>query len=112
MTSVMVRTDALRTGPLREEHADDAARLSTEASWDQTADDWRMMIRFGQSWGRFTHSGQLVATTLLLPYAGRLAWLAMVLVTERYRHQGIASTLMSQALQRCDELGLCAGDRH
>jgi GNAT superfamily N-acetyltransferase len=109
MTSVMVRTDALRTAPLREEHADDAVRLSTEASWDQTADDWRVMIRYGQTWGRFTQSGQLVATTLLLPYAERLAWLAMVLVTERYRHQGIASALMSQALQRCDELGLCAG---
>jgi GNAT superfamily N-acetyltransferase len=109
MTSVMVRTDALRTAPLREEHADDALRLSAEASWDQTADDWRVMIRCGQTWGRFTQSGQLVATTLLLPYAQRLAWLAMVLVAERYRHQGIASALMSQALQRCDELGLSAG---
>ncbi|MGH6897412.1 MAG: GNAT family N-acetyltransferase [Geminicoccaceae bacterium] len=109
MTFVTVRTDALRTAPLREEHAEDAVRLSAEASWNQTADDWRVMIRYGQTWGRFTQSGQLVATTLLLPYAERLAWLAMVLVTERYRHQGIASALMSQALQRCDELGLSAG---
>jgi GNAT superfamily N-acetyltransferase len=109
MTSVTVRTDALRTAPLREEHAEDAVRLSAEAGWNQTADDWRVMIRHGQAWGRFTQSGQLVATTLLLPYAGRLAWLAMVLVTERYRHQGIASALTSQALQRCDELGLGAG---
>jgi GNAT superfamily N-acetyltransferase len=109
MTSVTVRTDALRTAPLREEHADDGARLSAEASWNQTADDWRVMIRHGQGWGRFTQSGQLVATTLLLPYAERIAWLAMVLVAERYRHQGIASALMSQALQRCDELRLSAG---
>jgi len=109
MTSVTVRTDALRTAPLREEHADDAVRLSAEASWNQTADDWRLMIRHGQGWGRFTQGGQLVATTLLLPYAQRIAWLAMVLVAERHRHQGIASALMSQALQRCDELGLAAG---
>ena len=109
MTSVTVRTDALRTAPLREEHADDAVRLSAEAGWNQTADDWRVMIRHGQGWGRFTRSGQLVATTLLLPHAQRIAWLAMVLVTERHRHQGIASALMSQALQRCDELGLGAG---
>jgi GNAT superfamily N-acetyltransferase len=109
MTSVTVRTDALRAAPLREEHADDAVRLSAEASWNQTADDWRLMLRHGQGWGRFTQSGQLVATTLLLPYARRIAWLAMVLVAERHRHQGVASALMSQALQRCDELGLAAG---
>jgi GNAT superfamily N-acetyltransferase len=109
MTSVTVRTDGLRTAPLREEHADDAVQLSAEASWNQTADDWRVMIRHGQGWGRFTQTGQLVATTLLLPYAQRIAWLAMVLVTERYRHQGVASALMSQALHRCDELGLHAG---
>jgi GNAT superfamily N-acetyltransferase len=109
MTPVTVRTEALRTAPLREEHADHAVQLSAEASWNQTADDWRVMIRHGHGWGRFTQSGQLVATTLLLPYAKRIAWLAMVLVAERYRHQGVASALMSQALQRCDELGLHAG---
>jgi GNAT superfamily N-acetyltransferase len=109
MASVTVRTDGLRTAPLREEHAADAVQLSAEASWNQTADDWRVMIRHGQGWGRFTQTGQLVATTLMLPYARRIAWLAMVLVAERYRHQGIASALTSQALQRCDELGLPAG---
>ena len=109
MTSVMVRTDALRTAPLREEHADDAVRLSAEAGWNQTADDWRVMIRHGQAWGRFTQSGQLVATTLLLPYAERLAWLAMVLVAERYRHQGIASALMSQASAALRRAGPHAG---
>jgi GNAT superfamily N-acetyltransferase len=109
MMSVMVRTDALRTALLREEHAGDAVRLSAEASWNQTADDWRLMIRCGQGWGRFTQAGQLVATTLLLPYDRRIAWLAMVLVAERHRHQGIASGMLGQALQRCDELGLAAG---
>jgi GNAT superfamily N-acetyltransferase len=109
MTSVTVRTDALRSAALREEHADDAVRLSAEAGWNQTADDWRVMIRHGQGFGRFTRGGQLVATTLLLPYAERIAWLAMVLVAERHRHQGIASALMNQALQRCDELGIGAG---
>ena len=109
MISVTVRTDALRAGPLRDECAEDAARLSAGASWNQTAEDWRVMIRHGHGWGRFTQSGQLVATTLLLPYAQRIAWLAMVLVAERHRHQGIASALLNQALQRCDELGLAVG---
>jgi GNAT superfamily N-acetyltransferase len=109
MTSVTVRTDALRGGPLRDEHAEDAVRLSAEASWNQTVEDWQVMIRHGHGWGRFTQTGQLVATTLLLPYDQRIAWLAMVLVAERHRHQGIASALLGQALQRCDELGLAAG---
>jgi GNAT superfamily N-acetyltransferase len=109
MTSVTVRTDTLRAAPLREEHAGAAVRLSVEAGWNQTVDDWRLMIRHAQGWGRFTQGGQLVATTLVLPYGRRIAWVAMVLVAERHRHQGIASGLMSQALHRCDELGLAAG---
>jgi GNAT superfamily N-acetyltransferase len=109
MTSVTVRTETLRAGLLRPEHAADAIRLSTEAGWNQTVDDWRVMLRDGQGWGRFTQAGQLVATTLLLPYAQRLAWLAMVLVAERHRHQGVASALMKEALQRSDELGFTAG---
>ena len=109
MTSVTVRTESLRAGLLRPEHAAHAIRLSTEAGWNQTVDDWRVMLRDGQGWGRFTQAGQLVATTLLLPYAQRLAWLAMVLVAERHRHQGVASALMKEALQRSDELGFTAG---
>ena len=109
MTSVTVRTDALRGGPLREEHAEDAVRLSAEAAWNQTVDDWRVMLRHGQGWGRFTQAGQLAATTLLLPYGQRIDWLAMVLVAERHRHQGVATALLKEALQHCDDLGLIAG---
>lgn len=109
MTSVTVRTEGLRTAPLREEHAAAALRLSTEAGWNQTAGDWRLMIARAEAWGRFTHTGELVATALLLPYGERIAWLAMVLVSERHRHQGIGSAMTNHALQRCDELGLAAG---
>lgn len=109
MTSVTVRTDGLRTAPLREEDAAAALRLSTEAGWNQTVGDWRLMIGRAEAWGRFTQAGELVGTTLLLPYGGRIAWLAMVLVSERHRHQGIASSMMSHALHRCDELGLAVG---
>jgi GNAT superfamily N-acetyltransferase len=94
---------------LRPDHAEEAVRLSAEAGWNQTVDDWRVMIRHGQGWGRFTQAGQLVATTLLLPYDQRLGWIAMVLVAERYRHRGVATALLKEALQRCDELGLTAG---
>ena len=37
MTFATVRTDSLRAGQLREEHAEDAVRLSADASWNQTA---------------------------------------------------------------------------
>lgn len=108
MTFATVRTEALRPGPLREEHAEQAVRLSTEAGWNQTVEDWRVMLRHGQGWGRFTQAGQLVATTLLLPYGQHIGWLAMVLVAQRHRHQGVATALLKEALQRCDELGLVA----
>jgi hypothetical protein len=84
MTFPTLRTEALRAGLLRPEHAEDAVRLSAAAGWNQTVDDWRVMIRHGQGWGRFTQAGQLVSTTLLLPYDQRVGWLAMVLVAERH----------------------------
>ncbi len=102
------RTEPLRLAPLTDEHADDGFRLSTEAGWNQTVADWRAMLRIGEGWGRFTAKGQLVASALVLPYGGRVGWIAMVLVAVRYRHQGLGTAMMAHALQRCEQLGLSA----
>jgi Acetyltransferase (GNAT) domain/Acetyltransferase (GNAT) family len=50
--------------------------------------------------------GELVATTTLIRYSNRLAWLGMVLTRPEYRRRGFAHILVERALQFGDELGI------
>lgn len=102
-------TERLATAPLTVEHAEAAFRLSTEAGWNQTIADWRLMIGYGEAWGQVTIPGELVASALILPYAGSVAWIAMVLTTARRRRRGLATQNLRRAIERCEELGLIAG---
>jgi GNAT superfamily N-acetyltransferase len=75
----------------------DAARgLSQEAGWNQVAADWRVFLELGSAIA-LTRDGRLIATAATLPYAGRFAWISMVLVTAPERRQGLARWL----LRRC-----------
>ncbi|MBI5716544.1 MAG: hypothetical protein HZC37_02530 [Burkholderiales bacterium] len=78
--------------------------LSTSAHWNQTEEDWRTMLALGRGWGlrlRDANSGrdELVASTLVLPYAQRFAWISMVLVLPAQRGRGHAARLLGVALE-------------
>ena len=84
---------------LSEEHIPGCVELVTEARWNQTADDWRMMLSLGEGFGLVDPQGKLVATALALPFAsGGFGWISMVLVTEMHRRKGLATRLMASAL--------------
>ena len=80
-----------------------ATQLSAEAGWNQTADDWRMLLELAPE-GCFAIEvkGQLAATTTLLCYGQRLAWIGMVLTTRPYRGRGFARRLLTEALAQAD----------
>ncbi|MEM8855843.1 MAG: GNAT family N-acetyltransferase [Pseudomonadota bacterium] len=71
--------------------------LSTEASWNQTADDWAMILEGGIVKGTFV-GGTLAATCGVLRYGEALDWICMVLVAKAHRRQGHATRLMTEAL--------------
>jgi len=73
-------------------------RLSQAAGWNQNEADWRLMLGFGQGWGIALEDGTLAASTLVLPYGERIAWIAMVLVLPGHRKQGHARRLLHTAL--------------
>ena len=79
--------------------------LSDAAGWNQTADDWALFARHGVAFGRRTARSELVATAAVLPY-GPLAWISMVLVGRDWRHRGLASGLLREALEHLGEHGL------
>lgn len=98
MKRAMAPIDALREVALSPAHLSAALALSAEAGWNQTGDDWRLMIRHGRAIGLEAPGGRLVASALALPYGGRFAWISMVLVTADWRRKGLASRLMRSCI--------------
>jgi len=90
---------------LRPDDAVSLVGLSGDAGWNQTEDDWRLMLELGEGFG-YWQSETPVATALILPYGSQFAWLSMVLVAEAWRRQGLASRLTEVCLKRARALGL------
>jgi GNAT superfamily N-acetyltransferase len=82
-----------------------AMELSRLAGWNQTRDDWEMMLRLDPL-GCFAIEAddRIAATTTLLCYGNRLAWIGMVLTRPEYRRRGFAQRLMESALKRTEDL--------
>src|SRR6266568_2857125 len=84
-----------------------AVELSSAARWNQTADDWQMLMALEPlNCLAIEADGQLVSTTTLLCYSQRLAWIGMVLTSASYRRRGFARRLLTTALDRADSLGI------
>ena len=94
------------TETLRLMTADDiaaATRLSTEAGWNQTPDDWRMLLELSpQGCIAIEAEGTLAATTTIVCYGRKLAWIGMVLTTARFRGRGFARSLLREALSHAE----------
>tara|TARA_R110002126_G_scaffold291600_1_gene454105 strand:- start:7977 stop:8819 length:843 start_codon:yes stop_codon:yes gene_type:complete len=80
--------------------------LSSEAGWNQTADDWRHFITNGQAIGVRAPGGRLVGSAAALPYDGPFGFIGMVLVTPQWRRRGIATQLVDQCIKVLCEKGL------
>jgi GNAT superfamily N-acetyltransferase len=84
-----------------------AVQLSAEAGWNQTAEDWRMLIELApEGCLAMEVDGELAATITLLCYGWRLAWIGMVLTKLQYRGRGLARRLLTQALAQADQMGI------
>jgi GNAT superfamily N-acetyltransferase len=77
-----------------------AMKLKESAGWNQTENDWRCLLELEPS-GCFAAelNGELVATTTTTTYEQELAWIGMVLVQPERQRQGIATRLMTAALE-------------
>ena len=82
-----------------------AVGLSEQAGWNQTGDDWRLLIDLApEGCLAIEIDGELAATTTLLCYGQRLAWIGMVLTKMSYRGRGLARRLLTQALNKADQM--------
>ncbi len=101
----MEDTEHLAINQLDASDAAGGLRLSAEAHWNQTEDDWRFFLTKGIVFGTRDRKGNLVATAALLPYTERDAWISMVLVTESFRRRGLATRLVDTCLNTATKLG-------
>jgi len=82
-----------------------ALMLSTQAGWNQTEDDWRMLIDLAPDGCLGVEvDGELAATTTLVCYGQRLAWLGMVLTKIEFRGCGLARRLLSEVFKLADRM--------
>lgn len=92
---------------LQEQDITVAAELSAEAGWNQTRDDWRMLLRMNpESCFGIDAGGRLVSTATLVCYGLKLGWIGMVLTNLNYRRRGFARTLLRHAIKHADEFGI------
>jgi GNAT superfamily N-acetyltransferase len=87
-------------------HLPGCLALSKSAHWNQNEADWRVMLAIGRGWGITLGDGTLAASTIVLPYGGKFAWISMVLVLPEQRRKGFASQLLKRALRENAALGL------
>lgn len=93
----------VRLGP---RHLAGCLALSKSALWNQNAADWQLMLQLGEGWGIALGDGSLAASTVVLPYEGRFAWVSMVLVLPEHRRKGYASRLLRAAIAHLQKRGL------
>ena len=76
-----------------------AMQLKEAAGWNQTEEDWLRLLALEPN-GCFAavKDGRLVGTTTTTTHGNNLGWIGMVLVDPQHRRQGIATRLMSVAL--------------
>ncbi|UYV36818.1 hypothetical protein N4R57_17780 [Rhodobacteraceae bacterium D3-12] len=80
--------------------------LSDEAGWNQTPDDWDMLLRAGQGFAIRDRGGVPRATVVALPMGESFGWISMVLVTGALRQRGHAKRLMGIAIAWLEGQGL------
>src|SRR4051794_29891248 len=103
--SLMAERQTLRT--LRAEDLPAAFQLSAHAGWNQTEEDWRMLLELApKTCLAIEVNGELAATTTLLCYGRRLAWIGMVLTKPEFRRRGFAKKLFREVLKQADEMGM------
>ncbi len=107
---VIINSAGPRESPIRNLLASDIAAvfaLSWHAGWNQTEEDWRMLIDlFPEDCFCIESGGDVVATTTAICFGQQLAWIGMVLTRPDYQRRGLARRLLVHALSHAQEKGV------
>lgn len=80
-----------------------AVRLKDAAGWNQTTLDWlRFILASPEGCFVMEYKGEVIGTSATMTYEGRFSWIGMLIVDEKYRGQGIGTTLLESAIRHLD----------
>ncbi len=83
---------------------EDGLRLSRASGWNQTLDDWRLLLSLGPGLFRAAvEDGRVVATGGAVRYGRAIAWICMILVDPACRGRGFGTRLFDDVLARVEE---------
>ncbi len=101
---------------LSEDHLASAHRLSSQAGWNQTEEDWRRLVKLNPQGVRiWRDGGEVRASFSIMQYGSEVAWIGMILVDTAYRGVGLGKSTFESALNvarlaNCKVIGLDATD--
>jgi GNAT superfamily N-acetyltransferase len=78
-------------------------RLSRASGWNQTLEDWRLLLSLGPGLFRVAaEAGRVVASGGAVRYGDALAWICMILVDPERRGHGVGTRIFDEVLARCE----------
>jgi GNAT superfamily N-acetyltransferase len=81
----------------------DGLRLSRASGWNQTREDWRLLLSLGPGLFRVAvEGGRIVASGGAVRYGEALAWICMILVDPERRGYGIGTRIFEDVLARTE----------
>jgi GNAT superfamily N-acetyltransferase len=87
--------------PIRPDDIEGAMRLSTQAGWNQTEKDWKLLMKNPQNACIVAeYDKKVIGTTTAINYSNQIAWIGMVLVDQEYRGQGISKALLADIFKK------------
>jgi len=98
-----MRTTDFIVRPMRPADIVYAMELSKAEGWNQTENDWKLLIESPQNvcllaeWNK-----KIIGTTTAMNYANQMAWIGMVLVAKEYRGQGVSKLLLTNILKQLE----------
>jgi GNAT superfamily N-acetyltransferase len=79
--------------------------LSRASGWNQTPEDWRLLLSLGPGLFRVAVlDGRIVATGGAVRYGDALAWICMILVAPEVRGRGLGTRIFDEVLERTRRL--------
>ncbi len=80
-----------------------AMQLKESVGWNQVRWDWETFLNLNPEMCYVATVGdEVVGTTTAISFAGKVAWIGMVIVDEHHRGKGISKLLMNRAIHDLD----------
>ncbi len=92
---------SVKIRPMQKRDIEQAMRLKNSEGWNQTEQDWEILLRLSPETCLVAVSDrEVIGTVTALNYSNELAWIGMMLVNEKYRRKGIGSFLLKDNIKR------------